>query len=127
MRFPSEDFVISEQQRIIDDVGGIHGIRDLHLLRSALGQPLQSFGEDLYPDIISKAASLGYFLIRNHPFLDGNKRIGHEMMEWILIANEYAMEAPENEQESIILSVASGEMKLEELTEWLRAHSHAVD
>jgi prophage maintenance system killer protein len=49
------------------------------------------------------------------------------MMEWILIANEYAMEAPENEQESIILSVASGEMKLEELTEWLRAHSHAVD
>ncbi|HWF44052.1 MAG TPA: Fic family protein [Candidatus Kapabacteria bacterium] len=72
MRFPSEDFVISEQQRIIDDVGGLHGIRDLHLLRSALGQPLQSFGgEDLYSDIISKAAALGYFLIKNHPFLDG--------------------------------------------------------
>jgi prophage maintenance system killer protein len=49
------------------------------------------------------------------------------MMEWVLIANEYAMEASENEQESIILSIASGEMKSEELTKWLRAHSHPVN
>ena len=70
MRYPSEDFVLREQRKIIDDVGGLHGIRDMNLLQSAIGQPLATFGgENLYPGIVHKAAAIGYFLVKNHPFL----------------------------------------------------------
>ena len=121
MRFPEIDYVLREQEKIVDDAGGLHGVRDMHLLLSALGQPLQSFGgQDLYPDLISKAAALGYFLIRNHPFVDGNKRIGHAMMEWVLRANQLEMVKEIDDQERTILAVAAGEWNLDELTHWLR-------
>lgn len=121
MRFPDIDYVLREQERIVDDAGGLHGIRDMHLLLSALGQPLQTFGgEELYPDLISKAAALGYFLIRNHPFVDGNKRIGHAMMEWVLRANRFEMMKEIDDQERTILAVAAGELSLDALTAWLR-------
>ena len=94
---------------------------DINLLRSALGQPLQSFGgEDLYPDIISKAAALCFFLVRNHPFIDGNKRIGHEMMMWLLLANRYRVQFDLEEHEAVILTLAAGEITLDQLTDWLR-------
>src|ERR1017187_6347757 len=121
MRFPDIDYVLREQRRIVDDAGGLHGVRDMNLLLSALGQPLQSFGgQDLYPDVNSKAAALGYFLIRNHPFVDGNKRIGHAMMEWVLRANQLEMAKEINNQEKTILAVAAGDWNLEEFTNWLR-------
>ena len=69
MRYPSEEFVLREQRRIIDDVGGLHGVRDMNLLKSAIGQPLATFGgEDLYPGTVQKAAAICYFLVKNHPF-----------------------------------------------------------
>ena len=64
------------------------GLRDLGLLESSLAQPHQSFGGvDLYPGLNAKAAALGFSLIQNHPFVDGNKRIGHAAMETTLVLN----------------------------------------
>jgi death-on-curing protein len=80
-------------------------------------------GEDLYPTIIEKAAALGFSLIKNHPFVDGNKRIGHAAMEAFLILNGYEIDASVDEQERIILQLAAGELKRKAFTEWLRAHA----
>jgi death-on-curing protein len=83
-------------------------------------QPLQSFGDqDLYPTLAEKAAALGYFLIQNHPFLDGNKRIGHAALETLLLLNGYELSASVDEQERIVLSVARGELAREEFTTWV--------
>ncbi len=79
-------------------------------------------GQELYPTLVEKASALGFSLIRNHPFVDGNKRIGHAAMETFLVLNGYEIKASVDEQERVILQVASGEMGREAFTEWLRAH-----
>ncbi len=107
-------------QRIMAQTGGVKGGRDLGALKSALAQPQMRFGDaELYPTIIEKAAALGFSLIQNHPFVDGNKRIGHALMERFLILNDYEIEATVDEQEKIILQVAAGELKRDDLTAWL--------
>ena len=97
----------------------------MHLpaLESALAQPQMTFGgEELYPMLVDKAAVLGYALIKNHPFLDGNKRTGHAAMEVFLVLNGYEIYATVDEQEHMILQVAAGEIDREEFTAWLRTH-----
>ena len=79
-------------------------------------------GEDLYPAIAEKAAALGHSLIQNHPFVDGNKRVGHAAMEVFLVLNGYEVDAPVDEQERVVLAVASGQMSRAELGEWLKSH-----
>jgi death-on-curing protein len=109
------------QKQIIEQSGGAHGLRDQAGLESALAQPTMSFGgEDLYPDVIAKAATLGFSLINNHPFLDGNKRTGHAAMEIFLLLNGMEIQADVDEQEHTILAVAAGKMSRELFTEWLR-------
>ena len=76
----------------------------------------------MYPDLASKAAALGHSLIQNHPFIDGNKRIGHGAMEVFLLLNGHEIEAPVDEQESIIIGVASGKISRIQLSEWLHKH-----
>jgi death on curing protein len=110
-------------RRIIEQSGGLKGLRDLGMLESALAQPLMTFGgEELYPTLAEKASALGFSLIKNHPFLDGNKRIGHAAMEIFLIMNGHEISAPVDEQEQVILRVASGELGREAFTGWLRTH-----
>ena len=82
MRYLSLQEVISLHSLLIAQSGGSPGLRDRGGLESAVAQPEASFGgEELYPDLASKAAALGHSLIQNHPFVDGNKRIGHAAME----------------------------------------------
>jgi death-on-curing protein len=96
------------------------------LLESALAQPRQTFGgSDLYPTLVEKAAALGFSLIANHPFVDGNKRIGHAAMEVFLVLNGQEIDADVNEQERVVLAVAAGEMTREQFTDWLRDHQRA--
>lgn len=83
-------------------------------------------GEDLYPTLVDKAAALGFSLILNHPFLDGNKRIGHAVMEVFLILNGYEISATVDEQEQVILALAAGRMSRELFAAWLNAHVVAV-
>lgn len=79
-------------------------------------------GFELYPTIIEKASALGFSLIQNHPFIDGNKRIGHAAMEMFLLLNGFEISASVDVQEEVILKVAASEMKREEFTEWFRNH-----
>ena len=97
----------------------------MHLpaLESALAPPQMTFGgEELYPTLVDKAAVLGYALIKNHPFLDGNKRTGHAAMEVFLVLHGYEIRAAVDEQEHVILQVAASELDREEFAAWLRTH-----
>jgi death-on-curing protein len=124
MRYLSLDRVLEIQRRMIDEIGGSHGIRDLNAVDSAVAQPQQTmFGDDLYPTLPEKAAALGYSLIANHGFVDGNKRVGYSAMDAFLRANGYQISGTMQEKEAVVLAVASGEMPREELTEWIRAHT----
>ena len=88
-----------------------------------MAQPEASFGgEDLYPDLASKTAALGHSLIQNHPFVDGNKRIGHAAMEVFLFLNGHEIAASVDDQEKIIIDVASGKVSRIELSEWISKH-----
>ncbi len=92
-------------------------------LESAVAQPRMTFGgAELYPTVVEKAASLGFSLIQNHPFVDGNKRTAHAAMETFLVLNRYEIRATVDEQESVILQVASGRMNRDEFVRWLSDH-----
>lgn len=90
MRYLSISEVFELHDRIISSSGGSRGIRDLNALESAVNQPRQTFAQkDLSPDIVRKAAALCFSLVMNHPFVDGNKRVGHAAMETFFILNAY--------------------------------------
>ena len=126
-RYLSIHELLALHERIAEQSGGGFGVRDLGLLESALAQPRQSFdGADLYPSLVEKAAALGFSLIGNHPFVDGNKRIGHAAMEIFLVLNGYEIDADVDEQERLVLAVAAGEMTRARLTDWLQDHLRAV-
>jgi death-on-curing protein len=127
MRYLALAEVLRIHTRVIAQSGGSEGIRDQSGLESAIAQPRMTFGgSDLYPLLAEKAAALGYSLIANHPFVDGNKRIGHAAMEVFLRLNGHGVEAPVDEQETIVLRVASGEMEREEWTRWVQEHIVAL-
>jgi death on curing protein len=123
MRYLTVDEVLELHRRLVTQSGGGSGVRDMNALDSAVAQPRISFGgEELYPTLPEKAAALCYSLIMNHPFLDGNKRIGHAAMETYLFLNGYEIAASTDEQEKIILGLASGYVGRNEFLAWLRAH-----
>jgi death-on-curing protein len=93
---------------------------DLRGLESAVAQPRATFeGRDLYPSLAEKAAALCHSLILNHPFLDGNKRVGHAVMETFLMLNGHELRASVEESERLILEVASGHVTREQLAQWV--------
>lgn len=123
MRYLTLNEILELYRRIMEQSGGSVGIHDLGALESALAQPRVTFGgEELYPAVIEKASALGFSIIKNHPFVDGNKRTGHAAMETFLVLNGYEIEATVDEQERIILQVAAGELGRDEFTDWLRSH-----
>lgn len=123
MRYLSVQEVISLHSLLVAQSGGSSVLRDRGALESAVAQPEVSFGgEELYPDLANKAAALGHSLIQNHPFVDGNKRIGHAAMEVFLLLNGHEITASVNDQEKMIIEVASGKVSRIELSEWLREH-----
>ena len=123
MRYLNLFEILERHRRIIKQSGGAEGVHDLGALKSALAQPYMTFaGEELYPTLAEKASSLGFSLIQNHPFVDGNKRIAHAALEIFLMFNGYEIKATVDEQEKIILQVASSEISRVEFTDWLRNH-----
>ncbi len=124
MRYLTLVEVLDLHHRIVKQSAGGLGIRDLGLLESAIAQPRITFGsQDLYPTVIDKAVALGFSIIMNHPFVDGNKRTGHAAMESFLILNGLEISASVDEQEQVILAVASGVVGREAFAEWLRQHT----
>jgi death-on-curing protein len=123
MRYLTLEEVLELYHRIVEESGGSAGISNMGGLESAIAQPQMTFaGEELYPTIVEKASSLGFSLIKNHAFIDGNKRIGHAAMEVFLVLNGFEINAALDEQEQVILQVASGKLGRDEFTEWLRSH-----
>ena len=128
MRYLTLNEVLEVHRQVMAQTGGAEGLMHLPALESALAQPQMIFGgEDLYPTLADKAAALGYALIKNHPFLDGNKRTGHAAMEVFLVLHGYEIRAAVDEQEHVILQVAASELDREEFTAWLRTHVVAKD
>ncbi len=114
------DDVLTIHSQILEQSGGALGIRDLGSLESALAQPMMTFdGDELYPTLIDKAAALGFSLVMNHPFVDGNKRTGHAAMEIFLVLNDLEIAATVDEQEAVVLSLAEGSLDRETFTKWL--------
>lgn len=108
---------------LIAESGGSDGVRDEGLLDSAVNTPFQTFsGQDLYPTVLEKAVRLGFGLIRNHPFIDSNKRIGTHAMLVFLNLNSITLSYEDEELISTILSVASGEMDADGLLKWIQQH-----
>ncbi len=123
MRFLTLGDVLTIHLDVVQDTGGHPGVRDLAALESCLAQPRQSFsGSDLYPTITEKAAVLAFGIIANHPFIDGNKRTGHAAMEVFLLLNGLEISANVDEQERVVLTVASGEMDRSGFARWLASN-----
>ena len=105
----TKEQVVLMHSAIIMRTGGLEGIRDDGLLYSSINSYMQSFGGmDLYPTIQSKAAQIGFSLIKNHPFNDGNKRIGVLVMMSILELNEITIDASDKELITLGMSIAQG-------------------
>lgn len=123
IRYLALDEVIELHRMLLVQTGGGSGIRDLGALESAVAQPGMTFdGLELYPTLGDKASAMAFSLINNHPFVDGNKRIGHAALETMLVLNGFAIAAHIDEQERVILGVASGTVNRMEFTLWLQDH-----
>lgn len=122
-RFLSLAEVLDLYARVLVAGGGSSAIRDLGALESALAQPRAMFDDvELYPTLVEKAAALGFSLIRNHPFVDGNKRIGHAALEVFLVLNGHQLDATVDDAERVILGVAAGTIGRDEFSQWIREH-----
>ena len=123
MRVLSKRQILMLHSMLVAQSGGADGLRDEGLLESAINTPLQTFGgQELYPTVLEKAARLGYGLIHNHPFLDGNKRIGTHAMLVFLDINNITLSYEDDDLIAAILRVASGKMDDSQLLEWLKTH-----
>lgn len=122
MKFLNVNDMIEIHESLIAVYGGFNGVRNENLIYSSIEQIHQTFaGEDLYPSLEEKTARLGYSIIRNHPFLDGNKRTGLALMLHTLLINNIELDEDYiNESLLFIQSLASGEKTYEEVLEWIK-------
>ena len=123
MRYLTLGEVLEVHRMVMGSGAKSIAIRDLPALESAVSQPQVTFeGASLYVTLAEKAAALCFSLVSNHPFLDGNKRTAHAAMETFLVLNGHEIVASVDEQESLMLAVASGQCDRKELVDWLGLH-----
>lgn len=119
----SREKVLLLHQIIAEETGGDATVRDLSLLDSALNAAFQTFdGKELYPSKQEKAARIGYSLISNHAFVDGNKRIGMYVLLTFLETNGIRLDLTDEEIARVGIAVADGTMSYEELRQWICNH-----
>lgn len=115
--------VLIIQEVLIEKFGGIKGIRDKGLLESAISRPFQTFdNKDLYSDPIQKAASLIESIIINHPFIDGNKRIGYVLMRLLLMNNGLDIKASQKGKYDFVIKIAKGQSTFINICNWISCH-----
>ena len=123
MKKLTKEQILLLQQDLIEQTGGTAGLRDEGLLESALFTPFQSFdGNEMFPSLQQKAARLGFGLIQNHPFVDGNKRIGAHAMLVFLSLNGVELTYTQQELSGMILDVAAGKQSFEDMVVWIQQH-----
>lgn len=116
--------VLELHRKILEQSGGALGIRDMGSLESAIAQPRMTFGGEYpYPSLLEKAAALGFSIIMNHPFVDGNKRTGHAATETFLVLNRLEINASVDEQERVVLEIATGELGREAFVKWRQKYT----
>lgn len=116
--------VLFIHDRLIAETGGSAGVRDLGLLAAAVARPQATFdGADLYPDLFTKAAAFMASLVNNHPFVDGNKRVGITAVGLFLRRNGYRLTATNAALEAFTMQVAQGKLTVDEMVGWFRTHS----
>ena len=123
MLFLTLDDIIESHLNQIDTYGGSHGIRDIGLLESAIAQPEASFGgQYLHADIFEMAAAYLYHLVMNHPFVDGNKRVGLEAALIFLEIDNENLKASDQELVDLVLKTTAGQVGKREIAEFFRSH-----
>lgn len=123
MKTLSKKQILALHDHLIAETGGQSGLRDEGLLESALAAPFASFGsEELYPTLVQKAARLGYGLVKNHAFIDGNKRIAAHAMLVFLDVNGVELRYTQQELSGIFLKLAADEAQYEDLLAWIKEH-----
>ncbi len=123
MLFLTLDDIIESHQNQIDTYGGSHGFRDIGLLESAIAQPEASFGgQYLHADIFEMAAAYLYHLVMNHPFVDGNKRLGLEAALIFLEINNENLNCSDEELVDLVLKTTAGQVGKREIAEFFRSH-----
>lgn len=119
----SKEQILMLHANLIAETGGSDGIRDENLLESAISAPFQTFDSiEIFPSIQQKAARLGFGLIKNHAFIDGNKRIGTHAMLVFLALNKIELDYTQADLVDIILKVAAGESSFDDLLNWILDH-----
>lgn len=121
MRWLKIDRVLAIHARQIAEHGGEAGVRDLGLLESALARPMNIEAYEPDADIARLAAAYAFGIVKNHPFIDGNKRTGYVVMETFLIRNGFELRADPVDKYITFLSLAEGRISEDDLAEWLRA------
>jgi death on curing protein len=118
------DEVIEIHNDQIARYGGSQGIRDMSLLQSAVGMPMSSFGgQFLHADLFEMAAAYLYHVVKNHPFVDGNKRVGTVAALIFMELNGIEVDADESEFERLVLDVAESKIAKSTVAEFLRNNS----
>ena len=119
----SKSQIVLLHEQLIEATGGSSGLRDEGMLDSALNAPFQTFGgEDVYPSLQQKAARLCFGLVKNHPFVDGNKRIGAHAMLVFLALNGIELQHTQTELSEVILQLAAGALQPTDLLDWILTH-----
>lgn len=127
-RYLTAEQVLFLHSRLIQETGGAHGVRDLSMLLSGLGRPQATFdGSELHTELFSKGAALMDSLIRNHPFVDGNKRTAIAAAGLFLRLNGFSLVVDCDEMVRFTLGCAQSEMELSEISAWLRIHCIAIE
>lgn len=117
--------VLLLHEQLVTETGGSSGLRDEAMLDSSLNAPFQTFdGEDMYPSLQQKAAQLCFGLVKNHPFVDGNKRIGAHAMLVFLALNGIELQHSQTELSDAILQLAAGKMEAAGLLRWILEHQN---
>lgn len=124
IRYLTPEEVLRLHTLLVKRYGGTGGVRDWGLVESALVRPRASFGDhQAYPDIFDKAAVLLYSLVKNHGFVDGNKRTGIAVCGTFLILNGYELDVPQEALITFTLAIAEGKLSEVEIGAWLRKHA----
>lgn len=119
----SYEEVLIFHEKLINASGGIHGVRDGGLIKSALGRAFVIFDSmDLYPDLLDKIVATTYALVSNHGFVDGNKRIGLVMMIFLIKNNGLSINYSVDEFIQLGLNLAAGNCSESELKIWIKEH-----
>ncbi|MGB7202175.1 MAG: type II toxin-antitoxin system death-on-curing family toxin [Pyrinomonadaceae bacterium] len=114
------DRVLAIHSRLIAEHGGSDGVRDLGLLESALGRPVNIHAYEPDSDIAQLAAAYAFGIVKNHPFIDGNKRTGYVAMETFLLRNGFELNGTPADKYLTIISLAEGTLSEQQLADWLR-------